>query len=193
MTLKKNLMDLEECMWNQRSKVDWLKHGDLNTKYFHCRATERNKRNFISGLENEHGDWIEDENQIGDMLISYFSSLFTSANPSALEPVLEGVIPRVSRAMNEEFLRPFKLEEVNLALKQMDADRAPGPNGLRLLFYKQFWNKEGREVTAAVLSALNTGTIPKAINHTYLTLIPKIQSPRKATEFQLISLSNVFV
>lgn len=134
MSLKKNLMDLEECMWNQRSKVDWLKHGDLNTKYFHCRATERNKRNLISGLENEHRDWIEDENQIGDMLISYFSSLFTSANPSALEPVLEGVIPRVSRAMNEELLRPFKLEEVNLALKQMDADRAPGPNGLRLLF-----------------------------------------------------------
>ena len=28
----KKLMDLEECMWNQRSKVDWLKHADLNMK-----------------------------------------------------------------------------------------------------------------------------------------------------------------
>ena len=52
----KKLMDLEECMRNQRSKVDWLKHGDLNTKYFHCCATERNKRNLISGLENEYGN-----------------------------------------------------------------------------------------------------------------------------------------
>ena len=134
----KKLMDLEECMWNQRSKVDWLKHGDLNMKYVHCRATERSKRNLISGLENEYRDWIEDENQIGEILISYFSSLFTSANPSALEPILEGVIPRVSRAMNEELLRPFVAEEVSLALKQMDADMAPSTDGLPPLFYKQF-------------------------------------------------------
>ena len=134
----KKLIDLEECIWNQRSKVDWLKHGDLNTKYFHCRATERNKRNLISGLENEYGDWVKDENCIGDILISYFSSLFTSTNPNVLEPVLEGVNPRVSRAMNEELLRPFVAEEVSLALKQMDADTAPGPNGLPPLFYKQF-------------------------------------------------------
>lgn len=47
------LMDLEERMWSQRSKTEWLRYGDQNTKYFHCRATERNKKNFISGLEND--------------------------------------------------------------------------------------------------------------------------------------------
>ena len=46
---------MEDCMWNQRAKVDWLRDGDKNTKYFHCRSTERNKRNFILGLENEFG------------------------------------------------------------------------------------------------------------------------------------------
>ena len=101
------------------------------------------------------------------------------------------MIPRVLRAMNEELLRPFVAEEVSLALKQMDADMAPSTDGLPPLFYKQFWDKVGREVTEAVLSALNTGTIPKAINHTFLTLIPKIQSPRKVTDFRPISLSNV--
>ena len=49
------LMDMEERMWNQSEKLDWLKYGDQNTKYFHYRATEKNKRNFISGLENEQG------------------------------------------------------------------------------------------------------------------------------------------
>ena len=170
----KKLMDLEECMWNQHSKVDWLEHGDLNTKYFHCRATERNKRNLILGIENEYGNWVEDENRIGDILTSYFSSLFTSVNPNVLEPVLKGVNPRVSMTINEELLRPFMAEEASLALKQMDADTTPGPDGLPPLFYKQFWDKVGGEVTEAVLSTLNSSTIPKTINHTFLTLIPKI-------------------
>ena len=25
----------EECLWQQRSQVEWLKSGDLNTNYFH--------------------------------------------------------------------------------------------------------------------------------------------------------------
>lgn len=53
------LMEKEECMWHQRSRTDGLKFGDQNTKYFHCRGTDRNKRNFITSLENEQGIWVE--------------------------------------------------------------------------------------------------------------------------------------
>ena len=93
--------------------------------------------------------------------------------------------------MNAELLKPFVEAEVQPALKKMDANTAPGPDGLSPLFYKQFWGKIGWEVTEAVLSVLNIGTIPSNLNHTFITLIPKIQSPRKVSENRPISLSNV--
>lgn len=37
------LMVKENCMQHQRSMVDWLRSGDMNTTYFHSRATQRNK------------------------------------------------------------------------------------------------------------------------------------------------------
>ena len=131
-----NLMDKEEVMWHQRAKNDWLKFGDQNTKYFHCHVTKRNKMNFISGLENEQGSWVEGEDQIRALLTRYYTSLFTSGNPTQLDSVLNVVETRVSAEMNAELLKPFVKVEVQLALKQMDANTAPGPDGLPPLFYK---------------------------------------------------------
>ena len=107
-----NLMDKEEVMWHQRAKNDWLKYGDQNTKYFHCRAMDRNKRKFISGLEDEQGSWVEGEDQIGALITRYYASLFKSGNPTNLDPVLNVVEKRVSVEMNAELLKPFVEAEV---------------------------------------------------------------------------------
>ena len=45
--------------------------------------------------------------------------------------------------------------------------------------------------TQAVLSSLNLGSILKSINHTFNTLIPKVQNPKRVMEFKPISLDNV--
>ena len=37
----------EETMWKQRSHIEWFKEGDRNTRYFHYRVNQRNKRNYI--------------------------------------------------------------------------------------------------------------------------------------------------
>ena len=76
-------------------------------------------------------------------------------------------------------------------MKQREAGTAPGLDGLPPLFYKQYWSKVGQEVTESVLAVLNSGMVPSQLNHTFLTLIPKIHSPRKVTDFRPISLSNV--
>ena len=45
-------------------------------------------------------------------------------------------------------------------------------------------------MTEAVLNFLNSGMIPHSINHTFITLIPKVKSPVKVLEFCPIALCN---
>ena len=47
------------------------------------------------------------------------------------------------------------------------------------------------DVAQAVLSSLNSGSVLKSINHTFITLIPKVHKLEKVTDFRPISLCNV--
>jgi ribonuclease HI len=97
----------------------------------------------------------------------------------------------ISQSMNDNLVREFSAGEVDQALKQMAPLTAPGPDGLPPLFYQKYWHVVGPEVTSGVLSCLNSGKVLSSINHTYITLIPKVKNPEKVTEFRPISLCNV--
>jgi hypothetical protein len=45
----------EEMIWLQRSRIEWLKEGDRNTKLFHHRAVWRARKNKIAKLKDENG------------------------------------------------------------------------------------------------------------------------------------------
>ncbi|XP_075674729.1 uncharacterized protein LOC142643891 [Castanea sativa] len=132
------LKSKEEVMWKQRSCNNWLKDGDSNTKYFHSRATQRNKHNYILGLEDDNGVWVEEDGRMGNLFVNYFSNLFTTSNPTGIDAILEGIIPKVMGEMNLNLTRNFLADEVHSAIQQMARLSAPGPNGMSPVFYKSF-------------------------------------------------------
>ncbi|XP_042958049.1 uncharacterized protein LOC122293560 [Carya illinoinensis] len=56
---------------------------------------------------------------------------------------------------------------------------SPGPDGFPAIFFQSHWLMVGNDVIAAVLEHLNTKSGFQAINHTFITLIPKKNSPLK--------------
>ena len=69
--------------------------------------------------------------------------------------------------------------------------QAPGPDGMPSLFYQNYWDLVGDEVTSLVLHFLNSAFLPANLNHTFVTLIPKVKNMEYVLEFRPISLCNV--
>ena len=53
------LLEQEEVHWLQRSRANWLRHGDRNTTFFHQFATARRKKNMIKKLRVDNNVWLE--------------------------------------------------------------------------------------------------------------------------------------
>jgi hypothetical protein len=85
----------------------------------------------------------------------------------------------------------FTEEEVKNALESIGDLKAPGPDGLPSVFYKNFWDVVGEQLTREVLHVLNGGGMPEGWNETTIALIPKVEKPEKVTELRPISLCNV--
>uniref|UniRef100_A0A803PBC1 Reverse transcriptase domain-containing protein n=1 Tax=Cannabis sativa TaxID=3483 RepID=A0A803PBC1_CANSA len=73
----------------------------------------------------------------------------------------------------------------------MNPAKAPGKDGLPVLFYQRFWSKIKDNVISVCLNILNNDASVDCINDTVITLIPKVDKPKKVEEFWLISLCNI--
>ena len=114
-----NIIHQDELFWRQRSQSIWLPAGNKNTKYFHNRASQFQRKNHISGVFDFEERWCTFDEQIAQVAESYFQELFSTAQPQNMESVLQAVQRKVTPHMNERLTRPYTANEVRLALFQM--------------------------------------------------------------------------
>ncbi|KAL9679970.1 hypothetical protein QQ045_017841 [Rhodiola kirilowii] len=69
----------EEIFWKQRSRVEWMAEGDMNTKFFHAKASHRRKINTIEEIQDNTGKQLREEKDIAEQIRCYFSGLFESS------------------------------------------------------------------------------------------------------------------
>ena len=151
----------------------------------------RRSRNHIDYLVDDTGVKHSDPNDLERIIVQYFSHLFSSSAPLAMDEVLSSVCPRVTANMNEMLCRPYSKLEVETALFQMRPHKAPGPDGMNPYFFQKFWDIIGNEVSAAVLAILDGHPIPPKLNHTLVALIPKKPQPGFVQDYCPINLCNV--
>ena len=125
------------------------------------------------------------------MIVDFYSKLFSSSNSCDMEMVVQHIKRVVSSDMNDGLVKAFTKEEVETTLKQMALLKAPGPDGMPPLFFQHYWDNIGDDIVKAVLFCLNSKEILPCLNHTYITLIPKVKSLEFVSEFRPIALCNI--
>ncbi|CAL1403199.1 unnamed protein product [Linum trigynum] len=183
--------EAEEIYWQQKSKVRWLKKGDQNSSYFHTVTRARRKWNFVAGLRSDTGECVTEEPGKAAIATDFYQSLFTSEHqvPNMAErvdnlPISHSITPAMNAALTAKVLP----NEVRQTVFSMGSKQAPRSDGFTGKFFKAFWDVVGDSVIAAFVSFFETSRMLKSLNHTWLTLIPKVDDVETMRQLRPISL-----
>eukprot|EP00253_Pinus_taeda_P023887 PITA_23887 len=183
----------EEEYWRLKSRSLWLKAGDRNTSYFHRQYRARLTRNHIAEIKTPEGSVCNSYHQIKLAVENYFRNLYRKENHSNDEEIVDFMsnIPNlISPEENAELCRPATEEEIIKVVWSMDADKAPGPNGFTVHFYKACWHIIKVDLYKMISRFMKKAKVGGGTNSTYLALIPKEINPETFARFRPISLCD---
>ncbi|GKC34596.1 RNA-directed DNA polymerase, eukaryota, reverse transcriptase zinc-binding domain protein [Tanacetum coccineum] len=69
--------------------------------------------------------------------------------------------------------------------------KAPGPDGYTACFFKKSWSVIGDDICGAIKEFFKNNKLLKEVNSTVISLVPKIPTPLKVSDFRPIACCNV--
>ncbi|KAM0837307.1 hypothetical protein ACQ4PT_061749 [Festuca glaucescens] len=127
------LVVIERIRARQLARVNWIRVGDANTRFFHLKTNARRRKNFIPSLAGAHGIATEHGHNAA-VIKDFFGSLLGTSAPAAHTMDWDALgLPSLDLSELDEAFTP---EEILAAIADMPADRAPGPDGFSGAFFK---------------------------------------------------------
>ncbi|GJW81795.1 RNA-directed DNA polymerase, eukaryota, reverse transcriptase zinc-binding domain protein [Tanacetum coccineum] len=155
----------EEIFLCQQAKIDWLRDGDRNSKFFHAILKSRNHKNGVA----------------------FLGSSFT------IKEIEDTFMPmvRVSSSDADDMTKAVTSKEIKEALFDIEDNKAPGPDGFSSKIFKKAWPVVGDDVCMAIKEFFHNWKLLGEVNATLISLVPKIETPTKVSDFRPIACCNV--
>eukprot|EP00253_Pinus_taeda_P022158 PITA_22158 len=184
----------EEALWKQKSRILWLKEGEQNTKFFHRSAMDYRSANKILELKNSEGEILRNHNDISALLSNHFSNIAREPEinrEAAIQEITNAIPNSITEEQNWALRKTITMEEVEEAVRNMPNDKAPGPDGFTINFYKACWKIVKNNIWEIVEDSRRSKTILKSLNSTFIALVPKVEEANTPEKFRPIALCNV--
>ncbi|XP_022030437.1 uncharacterized protein LOC110931348 [Helianthus annuus] len=180
----------EERFLKQKSKVDWLSAGDMNSAFFHSALKNKIHYSRIDVIQDTSGNEFEND-LVHKAFVEHYEKFLGCKGTTSLSPSPDLFTKTLEMGVATHMVRPVTPDEVRQAIFSIGSDKAPGPDGFTAGFFKSAWPIVGNEVSNAVMDFFVTGRLLRELNHTLIVLIPKITSPSVVTDYRPIACCNV--
>nr|XP_043612922.1 uncharacterized protein LOC122584908 [Erigeron canadensis] len=129
----------EECFLKQKSKVEWLKCGDSNSKFFHNSVKSKNHRSRIEVIKDVNGV-IHEGKAAALALVAHYENFLGSRGD--MSPFMhDGLFSRIIDTQQaNDMIRTVSQEEIKKAMFSIGDNKAPGPDGFSSAFFKKTWD-----------------------------------------------------
>lgn len=173
-----------------RSRVKWKRVGDSCSQEFLKALKAHTGASDLTALEEEHGLLRSDQAGLEDVCSKYYGKLYKEPLRSAAQ---EGVAARtlayledwLSQAMEQSLSTPISLDELGLALKDMDSGKAPGPDGVITEFFKHYWDLIKVDYFLMITVAVEQQRLPPGVTRGLISLLHKGEARCRLTNWCL--------
>ncbi|GKC17181.1 aspartic peptidase [Tanacetum coccineum] len=180
----------EERFLKQKAKIEWLDVGDSSSAYFHKAVKSINQISRIEVILNACNMEVSGPSVL-DVFISHYE-IFLGSNMECEDLNIDGLFQnKVSGTSYLDMVRQVSDEEIKNSMFDIGDDRAPGLDGFTSAFFQKGWDIVRPDVCKAIRDFFTNGRLLKEINHTFISLIPKVHTPFRVNDYRMISCCNV--
>ncbi|GJT95056.1 hypothetical protein Tco_1090574 [Tanacetum coccineum] len=145
----------------------------------------------IFSLRDDSGNSYE-QDQIPNMFLKHFEEFLGSTYPvKSIDS--SGNLFKRKRSVGDadKMITNVSNAEIKRALFDIDDSKSPSPDGFTTAFFKKACSIVGVDTCNAVREFFSSGKMLGELNATLVSLIPKVQTPSKVTDFRPIACCNV--
>jgi reverse transcriptase-like protein/endonuclease/exonuclease/phosphatase family protein len=175
-----------ERVWRQKARTYGFSMKDHNTKFFHAYTIIKRKRNDIAQLEID-GNIVTGVKNLKLEIRKYMMQRFSQPYVPEVDFDMDGHSKVTADQVAFLEAMPSR-EEVKEAVWACGVDKAPGFDGFNFKFIREMWEQIKEEIYRFVIGFFEGTVDIRAINVTWVALIPKTASPTSIEDFRPISM-----
>ena len=155
-----------------RSKVRWAEEGEKNTKYFFALERAKSNAKTCLSLVKDDGTELDDFDSILKEQYLFYKDLYTADRNISFQ-LENNTRTKLTDEQYKNLNIGVSYGEVAAAVKSMQNNKSPGPDGLPIEFYKIFWDLIGDILYTAYEECCRRGSMFEEAMDGVLNLIPK--------------------
>lgn len=149
------LNDTQEEIARQQSRNNTITLGERSTTFFHVTTLKRRKRNHIECIQDKDTNVVSTRSEIEEVFASYFSDLFIESPSTSDEHIFSHIKPCISMGENLELTSIPTAQEIWEVVKELKPNKAPGPDGFPVSFFKHNWGIVGPQLVSVITRLLH--------------------------------------